>query len=73
VGALDMIGNIWEWCLNQYEPPQNIGMANNANRVIRGGSFAEKLSPLTFRVSHDPNFKHANPIGFRVVYATSFF
>lgn len=38
-GAMDMIGNIWEWCLNDYEQIRNIDPGNEAKKVRRGGSF----------------------------------
>ena len=38
VGALDMAGNVWEWCLNEYERPENTGRSADVRRVVRGGS-----------------------------------
>jgi formylglycine-generating enzyme required for sulfatase activity len=38
-GVLDMSGNIWEWCLNEYGKPENTGLAGSASRVVRGGAF----------------------------------
>ncbi|MDS4042074.1 MAG: SUMF1/EgtB/PvdO family nonheme iron enzyme, partial [Candidatus Competibacter sp.] len=39
VGALDMSGNVWEWCLNEYDNPRNVAPAGDARRVVRGGSW----------------------------------
>ncbi|MCP5018980.1 MAG: SUMF1/EgtB/PvdO family nonheme iron enzyme [Ketobacter sp.] len=39
VGAYDMSGNVWEWCLNEYAQPEKVGLAGNAERVLRGGSW----------------------------------
>ncbi|TVR19569.1 MAG: hypothetical protein EA396_12385 [Anaerolineaceae bacterium] len=42
-GALDMSGNLWEWCLNDYNNPQsdatNKNLSSGAPRVLRGGAF----------------------------------
>jgi hypothetical protein len=39
VGAIDMSGNVWEWCLNEYERSQRVGVSGTALRVVRGGSW----------------------------------
>ena len=39
VGALDMSGNVFEWCLNEYEKPDRIDVAGEARRAVRGGSW----------------------------------
>ncbi|MGB7340064.1 MAG: SUMF1/EgtB/PvdO family nonheme iron enzyme, partial [Phototrophicaceae bacterium] len=42
-GVLDMSGNVWEWCLNEYSNPMsNLSKKNissNSSRVLRGGSW----------------------------------
>jgi formylglycine-generating enzyme required for sulfatase activity len=43
VGALDMSGNVWEWCLNEYKDPGRIGLNGKAVRVVRGGSWYSLL------------------------------
>ncbi len=38
-GALDMAGNVWEWCRNEYDAPERIADAGEGSRVVRGGSW----------------------------------
>ncbi len=42
-GVVDMSGNVWEWCLDEYKDPQldpsKVNMRSDARRVLRGGSF----------------------------------
>ncbi|MEO8341223.1 MAG: SUMF1/EgtB/PvdO family nonheme iron enzyme [Nitrospirota bacterium] len=69
-GALDMAGNVWEWCLNTYEQPETpesirIG-GSNSLRVIRGGSWYNV--PVALRSSARNRFyadEGSNTIGFR--------
>ncbi|HRD67024.1 MAG TPA: SUMF1/EgtB/PvdO family nonheme iron enzyme [Candidatus Competibacter sp.] len=39
-GALDLSGNVWEWCLNEYDRPGNANPAGDARRVVRGGAWS---------------------------------
>ncbi len=38
-GVLDLAGNVWEWCLNEYVRPERNGKEGDASRVLRGGSW----------------------------------
>jgi formylglycine-generating enzyme required for sulfatase activity len=42
-GALDMAGNVWEWCVNKYDQPDILNASDinksNLSRVVRGGSW----------------------------------
>jgi formylglycine-generating enzyme required for sulfatase activity len=72
-GLYDMHGNVWEWCRDWYgEYPAGPatdpkGPDAGKNRVLRGGSWFDKISYLRSAVSGDnnPYFRSGN-IGFRV-------
>jgi formylglycine-generating enzyme required for sulfatase activity len=39
-GALDVAGNLWEWCLNDYKDISILnGYSNTERKVLRGGAF----------------------------------
>ena len=68
VGALDMVGNVWEWCLNEYENPLNYAVEGDEYRVLRGGSWDAYFheASTAYRYSYyKPNFRLPF-VGFRV-------
>ena len=71
VGALDLSGNVWEWCLSAYEKPAPDARAENINsrdrRVYRGSSWKndEIRARATYRAPRNPD-QYGNPLGFRV-------
>ncbi|MBD2414782.1 hypothetical protein FACHB389_31705 [Nostoc calcicola FACHB-389] len=70
VDALDMIGNVSEWCLNSYEVPRQIDLTSYERRSIRGGAWRFRAQSQNLKYRDFAN--SANPakhIGFRVVYA----
>ena len=71
-GALDMAGNILEWCLNEYDQPQRTGMAGEAFRVARGGSwyYIEDYARCPIRARPRPDDRD-HDLGFRVVFCSA--
>jgi Sulfatase-modifying factor enzyme 1/NACHT domain len=67
-GIQDMAGNVWEWCLNEYENPQNIDPTGTARRVLRGGSwsFVSGNCRAAYRFSGAPDGRH-DGLGLRLV------
>jgi formylglycine-generating enzyme required for sulfatase activity len=71
-GVMDMSGNVWEWCLSDYDKPAleawKEDMRTENTRVLRGGSWNYFLdfARAVFRVSEFPDFRF-NDVGFRVV------
>lgn len=68
VGALDMAGNVWEWCLNEHDNPSRTNLAGDAPRVVRGGSWSRDrdYARAAFRRRHNPG-NRSSARGFRVV------
>ncbi len=67
-GVMDMSGNVWEWCLNQYGNPAKVGLGGGAIRVVRGGAWGkyQNSARTTFRLYLKP-FNRFNTSGFRLV------
>lgn len=66
-GVLDMAGNVWEWCLNEYSEPENCQLSGDDSRVLRGGSWSNL--PEFVRASGrggDLPVGRSSDVGFRV-------
>jgi hypothetical protein len=51
-GVFDMVGNVWEWCLNTYNKPwerESLRLGTADRRAIQGGSWNENAISLAFR------------------------
>jgi formylglycine-generating enzyme required for sulfatase activity len=67
-GVLDMSGNVWEHCLNEYDNLQNIDLSGDIDRVVRGGSSGEDqyFARCSYRLGYIP-YVRSSANGFRVI------
>ena len=67
-GVLDLCGNVWEWCLNEYGKPDRIQPGGEESRVLRGGSWVSyrDAARADVRFINHPNNRFYY-LGFRVV------
>ena len=68
-GVFDMAGNVWEWCLNKYDGPNDIRINQaGGRRVLRGGSWKsdpEGLRSAARNRGFSPVGRY-NDVGFRL-------
>ncbi len=71
-GIEDLSGNVFEWCLDSYDPYKGREVSNPRSgkghqRVYRGGSWKSRMSSLraTARAFNEPSYL-ANDVGFRI-------
>ncbi len=67
-GCVDMIGNVWEWCLNKDSDSKNIAVdKSNDHRVLRGGAWSYNSSSARAAGRHRDRPVSGNVVnGFRV-------
>jgi formylglycine-generating enzyme required for sulfatase activity len=67
-GVMDLAGNVWEWCLNEYEKPKRTERSGTEARVVRGGSWFNfhDFARASYRYFDHPVNRIVG-LGFRVV------
>ena len=71
-GALDMLGNVYEWCMNDFDRPYEFTPKSGSRKSLRGGSFNERDQNATssYRTAYAP-YDARVFLGFRLVIATT--
>jgi formylglycine-generating enzyme required for sulfatase activity len=71
-GVQDMSGNVWEWCITEWQldlsEPENNSVEGDVRRCLRGGSwdFDQRFARATYR-NWNEQFMRNPAYGFRVV------
>jgi len=70
-GLLDMCGNVWEWCLNDFSDPENVDLSGCFERVLRGGAWnvEPERATVTYRDLDQPDYGY-DAVGFRLCAST---
>jgi len=78
-GLYDILGNVWEWCLDDYSPSMDSAAVraqlpdlSRGGKVLRGGSWSTSSSSVMLRIDthgSDRPGEVSNTDGFRVVLA----
>lgn len=40
-GVLDLAGDVWEWCMNEFSQPERVEAGGGESRVVRGASWRD--------------------------------
>lgn len=68
-GVMDMVGNVWEWCLTDFLDKSNDVQSQALRRVLRGGSWDSQFTyffHIDYRLPMIPHNRHLF-VGFRIV------
>lgn len=68
-GVLDLAGNLWEWCLNDFNDPDDTGFPGAESlRALRGGSwhYNPDFARSAYRLRLNPDDRY-DDFGFRVL------
>lgn len=69
-GVMDMSGNVWEWCLNEYDGLGRIDISKMNRRVLRGGSWYDHSGSARATIRDAGFISHyRSNDGFRVICA----
>jgi formylglycine-generating enzyme required for sulfatase activity len=71
-GALDMAGNLMEWCANNKMDPTIVDVASPANKVLRGGDWGYNLANAATNYCDDESPQVQDALnGFRLALGTT--
>ncbi len=72
-GALDMAGNLMEWCANDKTNLEIIDVESNASKVLRGGDWGYGIENASCAYCDDEDPSRIDMLnGFRLVLGSSF-
>jgi formylglycine-generating enzyme required for sulfatase activity len=67
-GVCDLVGNMWEWCADRWDPPLDTDLSGDYLRVVRGGSWNDhpEMARCRNRFRDEPDYRGSD-LGFRIV------
>jgi len=70
-GVKELSGNIWEYCLNKYDKPDDLSLGGSDRRTLRGGSWYTGAGGASVAARLGVIVSDGDDAGFRVVCAAS--